>query len=57
MPSSHSGSCAQVNTSAGMVWRRIKHFTGYFVAAGRVEGSDSTTVVSDATAALEVPMD
>ncbi|HEU4564575.1 MAG TPA: hypothetical protein VFS05_08000 [Gemmatimonadaceae bacterium] len=27
----------QLNASAGMVWRRIKHFSGYNVAAGRAE--------------------
>lgn len=26
-----------VSTSAGMVWRRVKHFSGYNVAAGRAE--------------------
>ncbi len=37
----------QVNTSAGVVWRRIKHFTGYFATAGKEETGDSTAVVVD----------
>ncbi len=29
-----------VNSGSGMVWRRIKHFSGFFVAAGRTESAE-----------------
>ena len=39
----------QINTSAGMVWRRIKHFTGYLVTTGYAQQPAEASATLDAS--------